>query len=187
MDSVIVRPYSRKTFSWLIACSLLAALFTWIIVEPRGSSDISFAYGGIAFFGAAALFFLAIVLPGSTFVKVGREGIEYRFLWMPAYLLEWSDIKEITSAELHTSIKGMPMKVGMVYIGLSSFGRAKMRRTLFQKITQGRFGFDKYLPDMFPPTELARILNAKKNEYEQEANHRLQATRMSPRAPEPRR
>ncbi|SRR6266545_18093 len=170
MDSVVVRPYSRKTFSWLFACSLLAVLFAWIIIEPRGASDISFAYGGTAFFGAAALFYLAIVFPGSTFVKVDRQGIEYRFLWMQAYLLEWSDVKEITTADLHTSIKGMPMKVGMVYISLSSSGIAKFRRTLFQKITRGRFGYDRYLPDMFPPAELARTLNSKKKEYEQEAN-----------------
>jgi hypothetical protein len=170
MDSVIVRPYSRKTFSWLFACSLLAALFALIIAEPRGSSDISFAYGGFAFFGTMALFFLAIVFPGSTFVKLDRQGIEYRFLWMRAYLLEWSDVKEITTAELHTSIRGMPMKMGMVYISLSSSGIAKFRRMLFQKITQGRLGFDRYFPDMFPPVELARMLNAKKKEYEQEAN-----------------
>jgi hypothetical protein len=167
MDSVVVRPYSRKTFSWLFACSLLAVLFAWIIIEPRSASDISFAYGGTAFFGTAALFYLAIVFPGSTYVKVDRQGIEYRFLWMQAYLLEWSDVQEITTANLDA---GMSMKVGMVYIRLSSSGVAKFRRTLFQKIARGRFGYDRCLPNMFPPAEVARMLNSKKKEYEREAN-----------------
>src|SRR5882672_6482464 len=158
MDSRVVRPYGRKTLAFAAASLILTALFAWIIIDSPAGTDISFAYFLGAIFGLSALLGIAILLPGSTFVRADTRGIEVRFFWIRAFSLEWPDIERVTFETIGENV---------VRIVLTPRGQSKNRRSLFQQITRGSLGNERGLPDVFsiPSAELARLLNDMRNRY----------------------
>jgi hypothetical protein len=150
------------------ASVLLTACFIWIIFDARPGTDVSFAYFLGAVFGLPALFFVLIGLPGSTFVRADSKGLEVRLFWLRAFALSWPEIEKF---EFQTMLPASPLLPtpysNVVRVVLTSRGKSRNRRTFFQRITRGRLGNERGIPDIFSvrAAELARLLNDMRNRY----------------------
>ena len=155
MAPLIVRPYGRKTLVFACGSVILALCFGWVIVDAAAHDNVSFAYFLASVFGVSALFWVGVIFPGSTFVKAGVESIEVRFFWVRAFAFRWPEIERISAS------------TGVVRIRLTHSGESKNRHTLFQRITGGRLGRERALPDLFSlsSSDLAHLLNDMRSKY----------------------
>jgi hypothetical protein len=108
--------YPVKT--WLfIRFAAVAALALLPIVATGG--PYGGKYGPIAFFVhlALVLFFAVQLLPGAVYLKLTREGFEYKNV-LPARFVKWSDVEHFTTYRWRTYAD----YVGWVYSDLASVG-----------------------------------------------------------------
>ena len=161
MDALIVKPYNSKSLRWIGVGLFFVAFFDYVLVTSKGEEYVHMAQGMMLLFGIPTLVFVTFLLPGSSVVKADREGIECRMLWIRAFRLEWSDIEAIVALDF-PSTRGI-LNIGFTCISLSEVGRKKMRRSFFHRMTNGKLGTDKSIPDLFgSPKELARVLNERR-------------------------
>jgi hypothetical protein len=175
MDTVVIRPYNRKSFGWFCLGLFFTATFTYVLVTAGSEQHVRMAQGMILLFGLPTLLFAVFLLPGSSVVKVDANGIECRMFWIRAFRLTWPDMERVTSVDF-PSTWGVP-RIGFAYISLSAIGREKMKHSFFQKVTRGKLGINKGIPDMYGPVkELARVLNEKKSQFERNVNRGIKAS-----------
>ncbi|HWX18342.1 MAG TPA: STM3941 family protein [Candidatus Binatia bacterium] len=165
-DEITLRP-SKKTQGLMLFVSILFVLAgVFIRSHQTGSSDAWMAYACIGFFGLCALVSVAQLLPGSSFLKIGREGFEFRTLWRGASF-RWSDVEEFGVAEFTLHHSGIPQKNRMVGFRFSPSYEKGGKNLALRRLNEGLVGYEAALPDNYgmKHEELAALLNRKKAEY----------------------
>jgi hypothetical protein len=129
-------------------------------------SDVWIAYACIIFFGLCGLVFAVQLLPGSSFLKIGKDGFEFRALWRGTSL-RWSDVEEFGVAEFTLYHAGIPLKHRMVGFRFSPSCKQRSKHLALRRVNEALVGYEAALPDNFgmKHEELARLLNQKKMEY----------------------
>lgn len=151
-------PSRRQQMLLLVVAALFVAIGIMMLSERRVSAaDTWMAYAGIGFFALCGLAFAVQLIPGSSYLKIGREGFEFRALWRGA-VLRWSDIEEF----------GVTRFTAHRMVGFR-FSPSYDRRRLagLRRLNAALLGYEAALPDNYgmKHEELAALLNRKKAEY----------------------
>lgn len=134
---------------YLLGCAGFTAGGIWMIRE----GDL-WGWWPATFFALGVVVFLIQLLPGSSFLTVSHEGIEFCAMFRRTRIL-WSEISEIGTYTLRH--QGMPAGT---FVGLNfvpEYPRYARGRALAKKMV----GFEGALPDTygFRAEELARVLS----------------------------
>jgi hypothetical protein len=164
-DEIVLVPSKKKQALMLLVATLfvLAGIF---IVSKTDASDVWIGYVCIVFFGLGGVVFAAQLLPGSSFLKIRRDGFEFRALWRGT-AFRWSDVQEFGVAEFTLYHGGIPQKHRMVGFRFSPSSARRDAHPRLHRLNQALVGYDAALPDNYgmKHDELASLLNQKKMEY----------------------
>jgi len=165
-DEITLRPSRAKQAIMLIVSGLfvLGGIFT--LDHEAKTSDAWTAYGSIIFFGLCSLVSAIQLLPGSSFLKIRKEGFEFRALWRETSC-SWSDVEKFGVAEFTTYHAGIPQKHRMVGFRLSHSSHRPSKHLRLRRLSEALVGYEAALPDNYgmKHEELASLMNQKKMEY----------------------
>lgn len=141
-------PTRRGAVLLFLGSAAFVAAGIWIVIEGDWKG-----YLCVGFFGLCALVGVIQLLPGSSFLKLTPEGIEYASLYR-RHFIEWSSITEFGVV----SIKQTGLTVNrMVGFNLDSDVKARGRN-----LSKALSGFEAALPDCYghKAADLANLLTA---------------------------
>ena len=166
-DEIVLTPSKTKQAVLLFVATLFVLAGIFITSRQPDPSEVWIGYLCIVFFGLGGLVFAAQLLPGSSFLKIRRDGFEFRALWRGT-AFRWSDVQEFGVAELTMYHGGIPQKHRMVGFRFSP-AYASNKHPRLRRLNQALVGYDAALPDNYgmKHDELASLLNQKKLEYGQ--------------------
>jgi hypothetical protein len=157
-DELTLRPSRSKHVLLLAVAAVFVAIGVMMLSERRaGAVDAWIAYAGIAVFGLGIPVFAVQLIPGCSYLKIRREGFEFRALWRGARF-RWTDVEEFGVARF------TPHR--MVGFRFSpSYDRHQVSHV--RRLNQALLGYEAALPDNYgmKHEELAALLNRKKAEY----------------------
>jgi hypothetical protein len=65
MDTVVIRPYNRKSFGWFCLGLFFTATFTYVLVTAGSEQHVRMAQGMILLFGLPTLLFAVFSYPAA--------------------------------------------------------------------------------------------------------------------------
>ena len=157
-DELTLTPSRRKQVLLLVVAALFVAIGVMMLAERRVSAaDTGLAYAGIGFFAVCGLAFAVHLIPGSSYLKIRREGFEFRAFWRGA-VLRWSDVEEFGVARF-TAHRMVGFRFSPSY--------DRRRLAGLRRLNAELLGYEAALPDNYgmKHEELAALLNRKKAEY----------------------
>jgi hypothetical protein len=157
-DELILTPSRRKHLILLAGAALFVAIGVMILSERRvRAADAWMAYTGIGFFGLCGLVCAAQLIPGCSYLKIRRDGFEFRALWRGG-AWRWSDVEEFGVARFTAH-----RLVGFRFS--PSYDRRRLARV--RRLNAAMLGYEAALPDNYGMKydELAALLNRKRAEY----------------------
>jgi hypothetical protein len=135
--SAVELPITLRT-SRTRALLLLAGSLTFVGCGLWFSVDHPvIGYGNVVFFGLCALVALALLLPGSSFITLNREGFLFASLFRK-HEVRWQDVVEFRTIRV-----GLNTMVGWNYAGAAN-AHATLR-----SVNQALSGVDAALPDIY--------------------------------------
>lgn len=115
----VFHPRKRKWGLILLGSVVFVAIGFLIMDNPHSFLDRFWAYASIIFFGHVAVVALLQFLPGSSFLRVGPDGITVRTMWRTTFC-RWSDIERFGVAESSTFHGGVRQQHRMVGFNFST-------------------------------------------------------------------
>jgi hypothetical protein len=166
-EDITLTPSRSKHLLFLMVSAVFTAIGVMVLSRGRSDSfDVWMAWLCIVFFGLCGLVFLVQFFPGSSFLRIRREGFEFRALWRGA-TFRWSDVEEFGVAEFTVYHSGIPQKHRMVGFRLSPSYPRRDKLPRLRRLNEKLMGYEAALPDNYgmKHEELAALLNRKKAEY----------------------
>lgn len=157
-DELTLTPSRRTQILLLVVAALFVTIGVMMLSERRVSAaDTWMTYAGIGFFGLCGLVFVVQLIPGSAYLKIRRDGFEFRALWRGG-AWRWSDVEEFGVARFTAH-----RMVGFRFS--PSYDRRQLARV--RRLNEALLGYEAALPDNYgmKHEELAALLNRKKAEY----------------------
>lgn len=163
----ILRPRKGKWALVLLGSAGFVAGGIWMARSAGSSSDRFWGYFCVAFFGLCLVASLVQFIPGSSFLRLGSEGIAVRVMWRTT-LYRWADIERFGVAEFNASHATHRM-VGLDFS--STYPHRDSAQTL-KKMNRRMTGFEAALPDNYgwDYAELAAHLNRLREQYVKSPN-----------------
>ena len=142
--------YPRKAKMFLLLLVCVAFVACCVLLIRRGEM---IGWMGALFFGLGIPVFLIQLYPGSSFLTVSDEGIEYCSLFR-RHRIRWSDISEFGTYSIRRH--GLPVSTLVGFNFSVEYQRSPETRAVSRALT----GFEGGLPDTygFKPDELAELL-----------------------------
>lgn len=148
LDELVLKPSKPRT-ALLLAFSIVFTLGGWWMIsdhDPWGW----FVFG---FFGLCASVFIVQLLPGSTYLRLNKNGFQTRTLYRYSKLIKWSDIDRFCVVD----IQGRKM-VGIM------FAPDYTKRPVARALNMTLAGVDSALPNTYgmKAEELAWLMQSRK-------------------------
>lgn len=161
-DDEVFRPRTGKWALLLVLAVAFVAGGYLMAISPRSASEKLVGYACIGFFGLGGMIAVAHLVPGSSFLRVGPDGLTVRTLWRTTFY-RWSDIEGFGVAELGTLWRRHEL-VGSDF-SESYPGRDEARA--LKDINRELSGFEASLPDSYgwDFAALAEHLNRLREKY----------------------
>lgn len=162
----VFRPRKRKWGLILLGSVVFVAIGFLIMDNPHSFLDRFWAYASIIFFGHVAVVALLQFLPGSSFLRVGPDGITVRTMWRTTFC-RWSDIERFGVAESSTFHGGVQQQHRMVGFNFSTTYLGRSKAGKLRGFNVRLTGFEAALPDNYgwDYAELAEHLNRLREQY----------------------
>lgn len=147
-------PKKLRLLGLLLMSLAFTAAGVWMIREGRGSGWFC-----AVFFGVCCVVFFAQLFPGSSYLTVSKDGIEFASLFRSTSI-RWQDISEIGTYTIRQI--GVPVTTLVGFDFAADYDRGRAGRTLSKAVA----GFEGGLPDNYGlrPEELAELLAAVREE-----------------------
>jgi hypothetical protein len=144
----VLRPSNRKCALLFLTCAAFVIVGVVVVSRSHSTFDGFMGWSCIAFFGLGVATSLALLLPGSSFLRLSPEGMTVRSMWRTSFH-RWSDIERFGVG--HSGGALVCFDFAASYTGQES-ARA---------INRGLTGFDAALPDNYgrDHAELAAHIN----------------------------
>ena len=155
----ILRPGKGKWAFVLLVGAVFVATGFWMVTDSP--QNRFWAYAGIAFFGLFVLVAFIQFIPGSSFLRLGADGITVRTMWRTTFY-RWSDIQRFGVATM--SLGARQRFVGLDFS--ATYPHRDKAQTV-KKINRALTGFEGALPDNYgwDYAELAAHLNRLREQY----------------------
>jgi hypothetical protein len=143
-DTLMLRPRRAK---WLVLLAVsLAFTVGGVVMARNGKTE---GYLGAAFFGLCALVALALLLPGTAYLRLTPLGFEVRSLFRSSQT-RWADVAEFRAGRIG-------LNAMVVFDFAPSYVRAKKLRAVASVLT----GVEGAIPDTYgySTKDLAGLLN----------------------------
>src|SRR5262245_1348269 len=88
----ILRPRKRKWAGMLAGGGAFVGAGFWMVNGADSSSERSLGYVCMLFFGLGVVVSLLQLIPGSSYLRLARDGIIIRSMWRTTFY-RWSDIE----------------------------------------------------------------------------------------------
>lgn len=162
------RPRKGKWALVLLGSGAFVAGSLLIVSHPESPDERFWGYAGIVFFGLCGVVSFMQLLPGSSYLRLNRDGITICTMWRITFY-RWSDIERFGVAEFTTLHGGIPQKHRMVGMDFSASFPHRERARAVKSMNRTLTGFEGALPDNYgwDYTELAEHLTQLKEQYEQ--------------------
>lgn len=119
-----------------IGCGAFVAAGVWM-----GNSGESVGYWGAAFFGLGVVVSVVQMIPGSSYLKLTRDGFEFSALFRRHHVL-WSDVSEFGVATIRQGGLAVHRMVGFHY-------SVPAKRVSGRGLSRAVAGFEGGLPDCY--------------------------------------
>lgn len=126
------------------------------------SSDAVWGWALAGFFVLCTLVFVAQLVPGASFLKVGPEGIECRNFWR-SVVFRWEDLQGFGVAKVKTGVFFPPQ----LMTGINFVPGYKPKGRQLRGMAKAIMGYDGVLPDNYgmKPEDLVEFLYENKRKY----------------------
>jgi hypothetical protein len=143
-DAMLLRPRRTK---WILLLAVSLAFAVGGGVMARGGKPEG--YLGLAFFGLCALVAAAMLLPGTAYLRLTRDGFEVRSLFRSRQT-RWADVGELRAGRIG-------LNAMVVFNFAPTYARAKKLRAVASVLT----GVEGAIPDTYgySAKDLAGLLN----------------------------
>ena len=156
----ILRPGKGKWALVLLGSAAFVGIGFWMVSDSP--QQRFWGYAGIVFFGLCAVVALVQFIPGSSFLRVGTDGITLRVMWRTTFY-RWSDIERFGATEFST----FGARQRMVGLDFSATYPHRDKAQTVKKINRALTGFEGALPDNYgwDYAELAAHLNRLREQH----------------------